>query len=296
MIFGFVVRKLDKRRLWDALREYPEYTPPFRGESIKRRHAEQNFQFFMDQRATRLDYLRRFLSSFRVDLALEQESLPPIDRWLLRYGGYLLPERGVAITAFEEFEPRFINEFAGLNIVNDISIFAGEYVVKYNPTTKWGLFTGDGMRRSREFLGYYQPCIYGVHPHQPGYRAEYPLNIRDEIFQCCTSSEQRLSGRCLPSNRDEEFFRQWGDDNEFVRRLKYWARESADPPTPFSPTCFTLIPTASPSDSRGFPWRGFSDSFGAKEIRAMPAVDWHFNVRVWDSAANSGISFETLAD
>ena len=33
-----------------------------------------------------------------------------------------------------------------------------------------------------------------------------------------------------------------------------------------------VIPTAALADSRGFPWRGFSDALGAKEIRAMPSA------------------------
>lgn len=234
-MFEFITRKLDRRKLWGCLRDYPEYAPPFRGKrKLKRVQAEANFEFFMSQRETRLASLKDFLARFDVDMRLQREALPAIDKWLLRYGGHLLPGRGRSVSALEEFEPPYTGEVAGMNIVNDISIFAGEYIIKHNPSAKWGLFIGDGTRRSREYMGYYHPGLFGVHAHQPGHCAKYPLYLREEVFDCCRGSRRRLQGRWLPGKSKEVFFRKWGDDNEFVRRLEYWADETADPPTPFS--------------------------------------------------------------
>ena len=46
-MFEFITRKLDMRRLWAALKYYPEYAPPHRRkQSLKRVEAQENFDFF----------------------------------------------------------------------------------------------------------------------------------------------------------------------------------------------------------------------------------------------------------
>ncbi|QGM97487.1 hypothetical protein [Methylocystis parvus] len=234
-MFGFVTRYRDKRRLQEALRDYPEYAPPFRGKAkLKRAQAEANFEFFMSQRSKRLECLGRFLLGFAVSLELTPEGLPLLDAWLLRYGGYLIPPGGDAIDALERYDPPWTSAFAGMNIVHDVSVFAGEYIIRHNPNARWGLFVGDGIRGARDMMGYYHPCLFRIHPHHRGYSDTYPLYIADEIFMCCEGSRRRLEGRWLPCSRPEDFFRQWGDDNEFVRRVSYWADPDAEPPTPYS--------------------------------------------------------------
>jgi hypothetical protein len=233
-VFGFITRKLDRRKVWEALRDYPEYAPPFRGERLKRAQADANFDFFMSQRKVRLEYLETFLSKFSVPLRLDLECLPPLDAWLLRYGGHLLPRGGVIIDALEVYDPAWTSDLAGLNIVHDVSVFAGEYIVKYNRNARWSLFIGDGKRGARDMMGYYHPCLFGIHCHHPGYSDVYPLYIGELILHCCMGSRWRHEGPWLPCNSPEDFFRQWGDDNEFTRRVKYWADADADPPTPYS--------------------------------------------------------------
>ncbi|QGM97486.1 hypothetical protein [Methylocystis parvus] len=233
-MFGFVTRYRDKRRLQETLRDYPEYTSPFRGGKLKRAQAEANFEFFMDQRNTRLAHFKRFLAGFGVDVRLEREALPPLDVWLLRYGGYFVPQVQDIIYAFEYYDSAWTGDLAGLNIVHDVSVFAGEYIVRHNHNARWGLFVGDGIRGARDMMGYYHPCLFRIHPHHRGYSDTYQLYLGEQIFHCCEGSRRRLEGRWLPCSRPEDFFRQWGDDNEFVRRVSYWADPDAEPPTPYS--------------------------------------------------------------
>ena len=235
-MFEFITRKLDRRRLWTALKDYPEYAPPHRGSTyLKRAQAEENFDFFMSQRATRLAYLEKFLARFSVPLKLEPEGLPPLDAWMLRYGGFLVPPIGYeAIGSLERYDPAWTAAYAGMNIIHDVSVFAGEYIVKFNPHARWALFVGDGKRGAHEMMGYYHPCIFGIHPHHPGFNDIYPLYVADEIFDCCRGSRRRHEGSYDPSRGKEDWYRYWGDENELVRRLKYWADPEAPPPMPFS--------------------------------------------------------------
>lgn len=235
-MFKFITQKFDRRRLWAALSDYPEYAPPHRGKaSLKRAQAEENFDFFMSQRAARLAYLEKFLAGFSVPLRLEPEGLPPLDAWMLRYGGFLIPPRGYdAIDALECYDPAWTGAYAGIDIIHDVSVFTGEYIIKFNHHARWALFVGDGKRRAWDMMGYYHPCIFGIHPHHPGFNDIYPLYTADEIFDCCRGSRDRHEGSYRPNRREEDFFRQWGDENEFVRRIKYWADSEAPPPIPYS--------------------------------------------------------------
>lgn len=234
-MFGFVTRELDKRDLRRALRDYPEYVPPFRGKvRLKRAQVGANFEFFIEQRKARLEYLEKFLNGFDVPLRLAPEGLPSLDAWLLRYGGHLVPRGGDAIDALEAYVPPWTGVFVGMNIVHDVSVFAGDYIVKFNHHARWGLFVGDGNPAARDMMGYYHACLFDIHPHHSDYSAVHPLYIAEQILHCCDGSRRRHEGTWLPCNRPEDFFRQWGDDNEFVRRVKYWADPDAPPPVPFS--------------------------------------------------------------
>jgi hypothetical protein len=235
-MFEFITRKLDRRRLWTALKDYPEYAPPHRGKAkLKRAQAEENFDFFMSQRATRLAYLEEFLAGFSVPLKLEPEGLPPLDAWMLRYGGFLIPPRGFEpIGSLERYDPAWTGAHAGMNIIHDVSVFVGEYIVKFNPQARWALFVGDGTRSAREMMGYYHPCLFGIHPHHPRFNDTYPLYVAYEIFRCCEGSESRHDGTYMPSKGKADFYRKWGDENELVRRVKFWADPEAPPPAPSS--------------------------------------------------------------
>jgi hypothetical protein len=231
----FITRELDRRKLWARLRDYPEYAPPFRGKKLKRAQAEANFEFFMSQRTGRIAYLAKLLAQFSIQLQLAPEGLPPLDVWLLRYGGFLIPPRHCdTIYSLGYYEPAWTGLYAGMNVIHDFSVFAGEYIIKFNPDARWGLFVGDGKRGARDMMGYYHPCIFGVHPHHPGFSDIYPLYMASEVFNCCDGSRSRHEGQWLPGRRQEDFFRKWGDDNEFVRRMKFWADPNAPPPIPYS--------------------------------------------------------------
>lgn len=231
-MFEFLSRRNDKKRLWKALSSYPEYAPPFPGWRLKRKEAEANFEFFMSQRALRLEHLKNFLAGFSVDLQFSSEGLAALDGWLLRYGGHLLVKYGDVIWALEHYDPAWNGIYAGMNIVNDVGIFAGEYVVRRNKNARWGLWVGDGTSRSREMVGYHHPCIFGL--EHALISDKYPLHIAYKMFQCCEGSQRRHEGTYFPSNRHEDFFRQWGDENELVRRVTLWSNPDAPPPIPYS--------------------------------------------------------------
>jgi len=144
---------IDRLKVRRRLRDYPIYTPPFaRSEpSLSRKEMDANYNYFLEHKAARLEYLAKYLDTFSVQLRFEPETLLTLERWLYRYGGHLVPARSgqVALSndpriasALFNYEPTWVGQYHGLNIINDIAIFAGEYIVSKNDDARWGMWHG----------------------------------------------------------------------------------------------------------------------------------------------------------
>jgi len=221
-----IVRMLDRRKVWRSLPDYPVYAPPFRYEESEipsHGQIEQNYQYFLRHKADRLKYLADYLAPFSVVLKLEATTLPVLGRWLYRYGGHLDPGRGEVVYALHHYNPPWTGAYHGLNIINDISIFAGDYIVSKNRFTRWDAWFGDGTQYTYEMMGCGQPCIFGS--HRPGYEGHH--SMLDEIYDCCGAVRQRWKRGVTPVDP-------WDKPGEFERRFSYLADADAPPPVPFS--------------------------------------------------------------
>ncbi|MGK3796867.1 hypothetical protein, partial [Enterococcus faecium] len=78
-----------------------------------------------------------YLAPFSVELRLEADALPALGRWLYRYGGHLDPGGAEVLSALSHYDPAWVGEYRGLNVINDIAIFAGDYIVAKNQNTRW---------------------------------------------------------------------------------------------------------------------------------------------------------------
>ena len=89
------------------MRHYPVYSPPFHGSELvlAKREIKANFDYFLEQKAARLEYLAKYMAQFSVDLRLEPDTLSALDGWLYRYGGHLIPSGGEVIGALADYEP-----------------------------------------------------------------------------------------------------------------------------------------------------------------------------------------------
>jgi hypothetical protein len=126
---GFISKMINRRRIWKTLPDYPVYSPPFHDSEavLAKREIKANYDYFLEQKARRLEYLTSYLRSFSVDLSLSPEALPALDGWFYRYGGHLISDGGELIDAMQDYEPAWTGEYHGVNIVHDISIFAGDW-------------------------------------------------------------------------------------------------------------------------------------------------------------------------
>lgn len=217
---GFISNMVDRRRVWSWLSEYPVYSPPFHDSELVLSKSEisANFDYFLNQKAERLGFLARYLRLFSVELNLSAEALPALDDWLFRYGGHLIPNGGEVLAAMHDYEPAWVGEYHGINVIHDISIFAGDYIVMNNKNVRWSVNYGDGTRRDYEETGFGQPCLVGLSHF--AYTGNY--SIFHGIYEFCYAGRRRLR------NGGKGAKWEWDSPGELVRRLNYLA--DADPP------------------------------------------------------------------
>ncbi len=224
---NFISNLIDRRRVWRSLPDYPVYAPPFHDAEavLSKKEIAANYRYFLAHKTLRLEYLAGYLRRFSVELRLTREALPALDLWLHRHGGHLIPSLDDVITAMQDYEPAWSHEYHGLNIIHDISIFAGDYVISKNSNVNWDVYYGDGTKRDYEEMGFGQAGLVGL-PHF-GYQGHYSMFFH-EAYQFCYAGHWRLreGGKATKTEFDIP--------GEFVRRLDYLANPNPPLPVPFS--------------------------------------------------------------
>jgi len=204
---------IDRRQVWAGLGDYPVYSPPSRytGSIPSRDEMKANFNYFLETKIDRLKYLAEYLAPFSVGVRFESAALPALDRWLYRYGGYLIPKYfGQVVPALFRYEPAWVGEYHGLNIINDVAIFAGDYIVSRNAGASWKMWYRDRADEdAHEKLGFGQPCILGT--SYALYRG--PHSMLQDVYRYCAAGRSRLNhGRPTPGDP-------WENPGEFERLL-----------------------------------------------------------------------------
>jgi len=216
---------IDRLNVQRGLRDYPIYTPPFArsNPSLSRTEMDANYKHFLEHKAARLDDLAKYLSAFSVQLRFDPDALLTLERWLYRYGGHLLPARsGRGATddnarnasALFSYEPAWVGPYHGLNVINDVAIFAGEYIISANDGARWGMWYGDNDERDRQAGVFGQPCILGLRHFSPGHH----YSMLMEVFECCRSAQRWNDGWILAWERQRQ--------RNLARRLSYLATPS----------------------------------------------------------------------
>lgn len=216
----FILRAIDRRKVWKELPSYPVYSPPFHDaeQVLAQRELKANYEYFLAQKKLRRECLAKYLALFSIVLRLDRDGIAELDRWMFRYGGHLLPSNRrlnaeFTIPALTDHEPAWIGPFHGLNVVNDIGIFVGDYIIARCPGVYWDMCYGDGTKRDYERLSFGEPCLYGLRHLLLG--EPYPLLKTGEIYEYCDASWSRLHG-------EPELF--W-PQGELIRRLDFLIQE-----------------------------------------------------------------------
>ena len=205
-LFG-ISKFLDKRKLVRALEDYPVYSPPSRGAKKFNAPQEQaNFAYFMEHKDRRLAALTAFMAKFSIELGMSPSGVSEVGAWLYRFGAYIVSRNPKVLQAIYTYEPSWTGEFLPLNIMKDVSIYAGEYIIYKTGNAKWVI------GKAERGFWIQQPRL-----HVPDQKFDKYPSISGEVLDCCTSSRARLT---TGSNSPMD---QWADAAEFGRRIAFFA-------------------------------------------------------------------------
>jgi hypothetical protein len=178
---------------------YPVYAPPHHdAENVLAKHEiKANYDYFLAEKTRRVHCLTEYFASFSIALRFERNSIEALDSWIYRYGGHLLPRKrqprqGSVVSAMLDYQPAWTGVFRGLNIINDIGIFVGDYIVSKDPGVHWDVYYGNGTPRDYEEVGFGHPCLLGLRHIPKG--EYYPILGLGEIFDYCRASWRRIKG------------------------------------------------------------------------------------------------------
>lgn len=160
------------RKLWLqwALKDYPIYDPPHKVEErvLSKEQALENFDYFMRVRQQRVESFRWWLRRyFWTVTQADENGVRALDRWAVSYAGLLLPNREVE-SGYYSYDPPWTGEGAGCNVLFDMGVAFGEFIIANCPKLRWDMDPISAVRPNearalkREFgTGFQRPMLTG---------------------------------------------------------------------------------------------------------------------------------------
>ena len=104
---------------------------------------QENFAYFVRVRLDRLAFFQNWLRDwFAVKATLNGDGLLALNEWVNAYGGRLIGDYPNEATIFASYQPAWVGEYAGYNVMVDIGIFVGEYLIAKRPQLHWEVYRG----------------------------------------------------------------------------------------------------------------------------------------------------------
>jgi hypothetical protein len=157
------IKHLTARR---ALRGYPLYDVPHKRaeRTMTNAEAQENFNYFMNVRRSRLAHFINWMSEhFAVKPTVDGDGLMAVSDWADEYGGGLIPaDSNAALSTWATYEPIWNDANAGFNVMIDIGIFHGEYLITKRPQLRWEIYRGREIEPATfESIQFMKPCLGG---------------------------------------------------------------------------------------------------------------------------------------
>jgi hypothetical protein len=159
MAFLFETRSMKISRVKRASASYPLYDPPHK-KPKRRPQAEDNFDYFMRVRLGRLAFFQQWLrTNFDLTSSLDRDGVIAISQWADRYGCGLFGDEFDDPLFFRAYGRDWTGSYTGYNVIFDLGIFVGEFVIGKRPPTCWALAQ---TREAPQLV--YQPRVEGMAP------------------------------------------------------------------------------------------------------------------------------------
>lgn len=134
----------EKRRVLDALADYPPYSPPKWNAEVQSigDAANEYRAYFFDNRKHRVEALRRFLAKFDVELNRDDDGVKAVSAWCPVYADLLVEGLGhheseAVWCAYHWLQTPWMGPLIGLNPAFDLGVYMGECLLHRNPRLKW---------------------------------------------------------------------------------------------------------------------------------------------------------------
>ena len=128
-----------------AIVNYPIYDVPNKQEerTLEEPRVQENFVYFMRVRLDRLSFFQQWLREwFGVRATLNGNGLLALNEWGNAYGGGLIGDFPNMSTIFAIYHPAWRGEYGGYNVMVDIGILIGEYLIAKRPQLHWEIYRG----------------------------------------------------------------------------------------------------------------------------------------------------------
>lgn len=202
---------LRRRWLRRALRDYPLYDPPHKVEErlLSKEKAAENFDYFMRVRQQRLAYLQNWLRQhFGVTLTPDRAGVRALNRWGNKYAGLLLiagPD-GHPDDSYFTYDPPWTGENAGCNVLFDMGIALGEFIIVNCPKLHWALDPRSAvlprkteLRKHSPGMSYQKPELTGSdNPVSSFSPLHQVFTFAHEMMLCTITIEDRMKFHSLP--------------------------------------------------------------------------------------------------
>ena len=145
-----------QRQVWQALSDYPPYTPPEWDPDNKSMHdACVEYQnYFFDSKPLRLEALRTFLAKFDITLGFDDADIMAVSVWMHGYADLLVRDLNdpTTVEAYWGFSSPWTGPLAGLNPIFDLGIYHAECLWLRRTKLKWIVGRGPQKNVSAHFI------------------------------------------------------------------------------------------------------------------------------------------------
>jgi len=125
-----------------AVADYPLYDPPNKAAegTLPIKEIEDNFAYFINVRLQRLAFFRLWLSNhFGVEASLNGAGVLAIEKWADQFSGGLVMDSAESSEIFRTYRPDWEGKRRGYNVLVDVAIFLGEFLISKRSHLYWTL-------------------------------------------------------------------------------------------------------------------------------------------------------------
>ena len=130
-------------KISSALHGYDMYSPPHKSNesSLTEEEAKENFDFFMISKNNRvMVFIKWIEDNFYINLDYSADSIAKLSDWMAIYAPVIVRVRKNLFISYYKYNPEWNGKFIGCNLIFDIGLYIGEYLIKKRSFLHWDMY------------------------------------------------------------------------------------------------------------------------------------------------------------